>query len=142
MSRSLPDVPSLEFERKPAKALARDSAAAMKAIDANDTARLGSLIAEQPALLIWGERADEGPALSQIWQVPGDLPHAAGLGDLEAVAKRFANGHPQFDDPSVYASQPGESPLTTVQEVVECLCLGGAKRQLRDSGLSPGSRCR
>ncbi len=63
--------------------------------------------------------ADYVPALSQIWQVPGDLPHAAGLGDLEAVAKRFANGHPRLDDPSVYASQPGESPLTTVQEVVD-----------------------
>ncbi len=63
--------------------------------------------------------ADYVPALSQVWQVPDDLPHAAGLGDLEAIAKRFANGYPRLDDPSVYLSQPGQSSLTTIQEVVD-----------------------
>ena len=63
--------------------------------------------------------ADYVPALSQIWTVPVDLPHAAGLGDVEAVAKRFANGFPQLGDPSLYACQPGESPLSGVQEIVD-----------------------
>ncbi len=63
--------------------------------------------------------ADYVPALSQIWPVPDDLPHAAGLGNLEAVEKRFANGYPQLGDPSLYACPPGESPLASVQEIVD-----------------------
>ena len=63
--------------------------------------------------------ADYVPALSQIWPVPDDLPHAAGLGDVEAVAKRFATGYPQLCDPSLYACQPGEPPLSGVQEIVD-----------------------
>lgn len=63
--------------------------------------------------------ADYVPALSQIWPVPDDLPHAAGLGDMEAVAKRFANGFPRLGDPSLYACPPGESPLAGVQEIVD-----------------------
>ena len=63
--------------------------------------------------------ADYVPALSQIWPVPDDLPHAAGLGDMDAVAKRFANGFPQLGDPSLYACQPGEPPLASVQEIVD-----------------------
>ena len=63
--------------------------------------------------------ADYVPALSQIWPVPDDLPHAAGLGDMEAVAKRFTNGYPRLGDPSLYACPPGESPLASVQEIVD-----------------------
>lgn len=63
--------------------------------------------------------ADYIPALSQIWPVPDDLPHAAGLGDKEAVAKRFANGYPRLGDPSLYVCPPGETPLAGVQEIVD-----------------------
>ena len=63
--------------------------------------------------------ADYVPALSQIWPVPDDLPHAAGLGNLEAVEKRFANGYLQLGDPSLNACPPGESPLDSVQEIVD-----------------------
>lgn len=63
--------------------------------------------------------ADYIPALSQIWPVPDDLPHAAGLGNMEAVAKRFTNGSPRLADPSLYACPPGESPLAGVQEIVD-----------------------
>jgi len=63
--------------------------------------------------------ADYVPALSQIWPVPDDLPHAAGLGDMEAVEKRFAKGFPQLGDPTLYACAPGESPLASVQEIVD-----------------------
>ncbi len=63
--------------------------------------------------------ADYVPALSQIWPVPDDLPHAAGLGDMEVVEKRFANGFPRLGDPSIYVCPPGESPLTSVQEIVD-----------------------
>ena len=63
--------------------------------------------------------ADYVSALSQIWPVPDDLPHAAGLGNMEAVAKRFANGFPRLGDPSLYACPPGESPLASVQEIVD-----------------------
>lgn len=63
--------------------------------------------------------ADYVPALSQIWPVPDDLPHAAGLGDMEAVAMRFANGFPRLDDPSLYVCPPGETPLAGVQEIVD-----------------------
>lgn len=59
------------------------------------------------------------PALSQIWSVPDDLPHAAGLGDMEAVAKRFTNGFPRLGDPSLYVCPPGETPLANVQEIVD-----------------------
>lgn len=59
------------------------------------------------------------PALSQIWPVPDDLPHAAGLGDMEAVAKRFANGFPRLGDPFLYTCPTGESPLAGVQEIVD-----------------------
>lgn len=63
--------------------------------------------------------ADYVPALSQIWPVPDDLPHAAGLGDMEAVAMRFANGFPQLGDPSLYVCPPGETPLAGVYEIVD-----------------------
>ncbi|MDE3000004.1 MAG: ankyrin repeat domain-containing protein [Gemmatimonadota bacterium] len=63
--------------------------------------------------------ADYVPALSQIWPVPDDLPHAAGLSNMEAVAKRFANGFPRLGDPSLYVCPPGESPLAGVKEIVD-----------------------
>ncbi len=63
--------------------------------------------------------ADYVPALSQIWSVPDDLPHAAGLGNMDAVAKRFTNGYPRLGDPSLYVCPPGETPLAGVQEIVD-----------------------
>ena len=63
--------------------------------------------------------ADYVPALAQIWPVPEDLPHAAGLGDMEAVARSFADGPPKQGDPSLHHPRPGEASVATVQEIVD-----------------------
>ncbi len=41
------------------------------------------------------------PLLTRVWPLPDDLPHAAGVGDLEKVKKWFdASGAPALGDPS------------------------------------------
>lgn len=41
------------------------------------------------------------PLLTRVWPLPEDLPHAAGVGDLEKVKKWFdASGAPALGDPS------------------------------------------
>ena len=85
--------------------------------------------------------ADYVSALSQIWPVPDDLPHAAGLGNMEAVAKRFANGFPRLGR-SILVCLPTRG-ITIGQcsgDRRQGISVGGAERELRDRGLSPGSR--
>jgi hypothetical protein len=44
------------------------------------------------------------PLLTRIWQVPDDLPHAAGLGDLSRVKRWFdAAGRPALGDVATHA---------------------------------------
>ena len=50
------------------------------------------------------------PLLSRIWNVPDDLPHAAGLGDMENVAKWFEGGKPALGDPATHNPFPDHSP--------------------------------
>jgi hypothetical protein len=65
------------------------------------------------------------PALTRIWPLPDDLPHAAGAGDAAAVARWFdAAGQPNLgslarhhpgSDPNFKAEDLGWGPVTTQQ---------------------------
>jgi hypothetical protein len=62
--------------------------------------------------------ADYIPMLSAIWPIPIDLPHAAGIGDLEGVARWFdENGKLALGDTSRH--YPGTTRSTSDQEVLD-----------------------
>ena len=68
-------------------------------------------------------RADLMPLLTRIWPVPDDLPHAAGMGDLERVKRWFdAEGKPALGDvahhvPATSQHRPWNK--VSVQEVLD-----------------------
>jgi hypothetical protein len=68
-------------------------------------------------------KADLVPLLTRIWPVPDDLPHAAGMGDLERVKRWFdAEGKPALGDvaqhaPATSAARPWNQ--VGVQEVLD-----------------------
>ena len=65
------------------------------------------------------------PVLTRVWQLPNDLPHAAGTGNAAAVARWFdATGQPALGSPSHH--YPGDKPLSdlgwgpvTAQQVLD-----------------------
>ena len=59
------------------------------------------------------------PLLARIWGVPDDLPHAAGVGDLDAVKRWFdADGNVALGDPDQHDPFPAHHPDVTVAEVL------------------------
>jgi len=68
-------------------------------------------------------KADLVPLLTRIWPMPDDLPHAAGMGDLERVKRWFdAEGKPALGDvaqhaPATSAARPWNQ--VGVQEVLD-----------------------
>ena len=95
---------------------------------------LEALFARRPALLEMREppltqalsyaleygHADYLPLLGRIWQVPEDLPHAAGRGDLERLARWFTDaGEPNLGDPSAHHPSSDRDTLVSVQNILD-----------------------
>lgn len=63
---------------------------------------------------------DYVPVLRRVAPVPGDLPHAAGLGDLEAVKGWFdERGSPKLGDPAFHDPFPMHTSGVTSQDVLD-----------------------
>jgi len=66
----------------------------------------------------YGNAAALVPMLTRIWPVPDDLPHAAGMGDLERVMKWFdPTGKPALGSPN--AHYPGSKGSATAQQTLD-----------------------
>ena len=107
---------------------------------------IGELLARDPAVLhrhpppsskalvyaLDASHSDVVPLLSRVWPIPDDLPHAAGLGELERVKRWFdASGRPALGN--VNAHFPANMP-----EKMENLYWGtaGREQQVLDTALA------
>jgi hypothetical protein len=63
--------------------------------------------------------ADYVPLLTEVWSLPDDLPHAAGMGDLTTIEKWFdAKGNPNLGDVQLHYPF-GSSPQVSVQDILD-----------------------
>lgn len=70
------------------------------------------------------------PLLTRIWPLPDDLPHAAGMGDLERVKQWFGeSGAPALGDVDHYPASP-YMPKDRVEEYARQWTAPGAQRVL------------
>jgi hypothetical protein len=77
------------------------------------------------------------PVLTRIWPLPDDLPHAAGVGDLDAVQRWLADGdHPTQ---AVLDNALGFAVLNHHYEIADVLLAHGADIDTRWSSHEPSS---